>query len=107
MIATASSSFIEIADYSSKRSSSFFWTLLTLAALDIVLLVWLMNPLSKPSDDLHSARLSSAQVRVTRGDVTAKRSPLGTVAPPVASKVIRRRSSFATLASNPIASNQN
>ena len=72
------------------RGSSFFWSMLALAVLDVVLLFWILNPLSKPSNVLHS----NSTMRPHSEIVTAeelKPSPLGAVAKPAPLKTGVRR----------------
>ena len=93
MVATADSSFVETREFTHAHGKVFFWTMLALAALDIILLFWILTPLPKP------AKTADTQTfRTTLGDSTAKRSPLGTVALRVTSKPARTRTNFTTVA---------
>jgi hypothetical protein len=99
MVVLANSSFLESPEFSSVSGSrSFFWTMVALAALDIILLFWILNPLSRPVDYLHSAKLSGVQVESTLGNGELKRSPLGSIATRVAPKTNRSRGNFTTVA---------
>ncbi len=97
MVATANSSFMESSEFS-RGHNSFFWIMIVLAALDVVLLFWLLNPVAKSVDDLPHSRLSASQVRATVGDAGRKRSPLGAVATHVAPKLGPSRNNFNTVA---------
>lgn len=79
MTATANASYIEHPEFPIGRGSSFFWTMIALAALDVILLFWILNPLSKPSSNLPVARLTVAEARVSHGYDGAKHSPFGPV----------------------------
>ena len=55
------------------NQSSFFRTMLALAALDIVMLFFILNPLSKPSNSLPSWHAQQPRA----AHAVAKPSPLG------------------------------
>ena len=98
MVATADTSFIETSKFAQVNGrNSFFWTMVALAALDVILLFWLLNPLSSAKNDTISARLSTSQARIITGDAAAKRSPLGSVVTHV-NPMIRTRNNFTTVA---------
>ena len=80
------SSYMENAGAATNEPSSFFRTMLALAALDAIMLFWILNPLSKPSNTVPSPhRLTAPQAdHVTR--VEPKPSPLGAVAKRVTTK---------------------
>ena len=93
MVATADSSFVETREFTQARGTVFFRTMLALAALDIILLFWILTPLPR------TAKTAEAQAfRTTLGDSSAKRSPLGTVASRVTPKPARTRTNFTTVA---------
>ena len=92
MVATAESSFVENGEYTQAHSRAFFWTMVALAVLDVILLFWILNPVSKPVTE-------TRPVQTTLGDSAAKRSPLGAVASRVP-KVTRTRTGFTTVAYN-------
>lgn len=67
---------------SSNDSSGFFRTMLAMAALDAVLLLWILNPLSQPSNSLPEWQRSMAtQSRSAMAvDSADKPSPAGRMA---------------------------
>jgi len=77
MTATANPSYIEPA-VSPARASSFFWTMIALAALDVVLLFWIVNPLSARADSLPSPSVTAAKVQVVQA-LSDKPSAFGSV----------------------------
>lgn len=76
----------------SNQPSSFFRTMLALAALDIVLLFWILNPLSKPSHVEPSWRRLAAPEIQQVTTVGVKPSPLGAVTKHASTKTRRVRS---------------
>ncbi len=104
MVATANSSFMEDSELPQVQSrTAFFWTMVALAALDIILLFWLLNPVSKSADDFHRSPISSAKTmnapttRSTVEDPGHKPSPLGGTAARVTRKLNRNRNIFTTV----------
>jgi hypothetical protein len=64
---------IEFQQAGANQPSSFFRTMLALAALDVVMLFWILNPLAKPANSLTSWRVQP----VATVNAVAKPSPLG------------------------------
>ncbi len=97
MVATANSSFVNGSEFS-RKNTPFFWTMVALAALDVILLFWLLNPVAKSADYFTPSRLKASQARTTLGDAGSKPSPLGAVATHVAPKLSRSRNNITTVA---------
>ncbi len=102
MVATANSSFIEASELPQVHGrTAFFWTMVALAALDIILLFWLLNPVSKSANDFHSSRtVHASTTRTILQDPGNKPSPLGATASRVAPKMSGSRSGFTTVGYN-------
>ncbi|MDQ2948282.1 MAG: hypothetical protein M3Y27_20485 [Acidobacteriota bacterium] len=100
MVATADTSLMEASRFAQTSGrNSFFWTMVALAVLDIILLFWILNPLSSAKNDIIPSRLSASQVRTIFGDAASKRSPLGSVATThVSPRVGRYRNGFTAVA---------
>lgn len=78
MTATVNASYVDRASFAAGRSASvFFRIMIALAVLDIVLLFWILNPLSKPSANLPVVSASGPAAVEARG--APKPSPLGAV----------------------------
>jgi hypothetical protein len=75
----ASTSFVSTFpdENSARRTEIFLWSMLAIAVLDIILMLWVFQPWAGPDNEVRLTRVQSVQ----RSVVAEKPSPLGAVAP--------------------------